>query len=241
VLSVSPTKTSAAQAPPAARGRIDKRQAILDAASTVFARQGYAQAGVDEIAALAGVAKATVYNHFQDKENLLRQAVTTDAERALATNLAVVERITVDGGDLRPMLEDVANRLLQCYCEERSQALRRLLAAEINQFPELLDIVQGHVADHVTQALADRLGRLTLAGRLHTPDPLLAAEQLIALLAGPIDTRSRLGTRPVPDTERRAVAQAAVHTFLQAFANPDPAVGEPSTKPQRPRSPTESS
>jgi AcrR family transcriptional regulator len=138
---VSPTGTSAAQAPPAARGRIDKRLAILDAASTVFARQGYAQAGVDEIAALAGVAKATVYTHFQDKENLLRQAVTADADRALAANLAVVDRITVEDGDLRPMLDDVARRLLQCYCDERSQALRRLLAAEINHFPELLDIV----------------------------------------------------------------------------------------------------
>lgn len=200
-----------------ARGRIDKRQAILDAAFTVFAREGYAQAGVDVIAGEAGVAKATVYSHFHDKENLLRQAIAASADQALAENLAAVDQLT-DRGDLRATLESVGLHLLQCYCDDRSWALRRLLSAEVNQFPDLLDIVHTRAADRVTEALADRLARLTVTGRLHTPDPLLAAEQLIALLAGPIDKRARLGTRRVPTTELRAVTRAAVHTFLQAFS-----------------------
>ncbi|MER5625632.1 TetR/AcrR family transcriptional regulator [Streptosporangium sp. NPDC002544] len=202
--------------PSVARGRIDKRQAILDAAFTVFARQGYAQAGVDMIAAEAGVAKATVYNHFGDKETLLRQAITAQADRALARNLAVLERLT-EHGEPRAMLEEVGHSLLQCYCDDRSWALRRLLSAELNQFPDLLDIVQGRAAERVAQALTDRLARLTLAGRLHAIDPAQAAEQFNALLTGPMEARSRLGTRQVGDAELRAVARAAVHTFLRAF------------------------
>jgi TetR/AcrR family transcriptional repressor of mexJK operon len=201
-----------------ARGRIDKRQAILAAAFTVFAREGYAQAGVDEIAAAAGVAKATVYSHFGDKETLLREAIAASADQALVENLAVVDRLTDRGDDLRATLEDVGHRLLQCYCDDRSWALRRLLAAELNQFPELLDIVHTRAADRVTEALADRLARLAVTGHLHTPDPTLAAEQFLALLSGPVDKRARLGTRRLPDTELRAVARAAVDTFLQAFA-----------------------
>jgi len=202
----------------AARGRIDKRQAILDAAFTVFAREGYAQAGVDVIAAEARVAKATVYSHFHDKENLLREAIAASADQALAENLAAVDRLTDPGDDLRATLEGVGLHLLQCYCDDRSWALRRLLSAEVNRFPELLDIVHTRAADRVTEALADRLARLTVTGRLHTPDPLLAAEQFVALLAGPIDKRARLGTRRVPTTELRVVTRAAVHTFLHAFA-----------------------
>jgi TetR/AcrR family transcriptional regulator, mexJK operon transcriptional repressor len=220
----------------AARGRIDKRQAILDAAFTVFAREGYAQAGVDVIAAEAGVAKATVYSHFDDKENLLRQAIAASADQALAENLAAVEQLTDRGDDLRATLESVGLHLLQCYCDDRSWALRRLLSAEINQFPDLLDIVHTHAADRVTDALADRLARLTVTGRLHTPDPLLAAEQFIALLAGPIDKRARLGTRRVPTTELRAVTRAAVHTFLQAFggdASPAGSTRSPAPGPRR--------
>jgi AcrR family transcriptional regulator len=208
----------------AARGRIDKRQAILDAAFTVFAREGYAQAGVDVIAAEAGVAKATVYSHFGDKETLLREAIAASADQALAENLAVVDRLTDRGDDLRATLEGVGLRLLQCYCDDRSWALRRLLSAEITQFPELLDIIHTRAADRVTEALADRLARLAITGHLHTPDPLLAAEQFLALLAGPMDRRARLGTRHVPNTELRTVARAAVHTFLRAFA-PTPAAG----------------
>jgi AcrR family transcriptional regulator len=200
-----------------ARGRIDKRQAILDAAFTVFAREGYAQAGVDVIAAEANVAKATVYSHFGDKEKLLREAIAASADQALAANLAAVDRLTDRGHDLRGTLEGVGVRLLQCYCDDRSWALRRLLSAEINQFPDLLDIIHTRAADRVTEAVADRLARLTVAGHLHTPDPLLAAEQFFALLTGPMDNRARLGTRHVPDTELRTIARAAVHTFLQAF------------------------
>ncbi|MCP2256545.1 transcriptional regulator, TetR family [Streptoalloteichus tenebrarius] len=211
------TRTSGDRRSPGARGRIDKRQAILDAAFTVFAREGYAQAGVDVIAAEAGVAKATVYNHFRDKENLLREAVAASADQAMAENMAVVGRLSTEDGDLRARMEDVGLRLLRCYCDERSWALRRLLSGEINQFPDLLDIVHGHAVDRVTEALADRMARLTVAGALRARDPLVAAEQFVALLTGPAETRSRLGTREVPDAELRAVARAAVDTFLQAF------------------------
>lgn len=201
-----------------ARGRFDKRQAILRAAITVFAREGYAQAGVDVIAAEAGVAQPTVYNHFEDKETLFRQAIAADSDRALAENLAAVERLQDQDGDVRPMLEDVAHRLLVCYCDDRSWALRRLLYIELTRFPDLIDVVRESAADRVTDALADKLARLSLAGRLGKLDPDEAAEQLIALLTGPMEARARLGTRRVPDDDLRAVARAAVRTFLHAFA-----------------------
>ncbi len=203
------------------RGRIDKRQAIVDAAFAVFAREGYAQAGVDVIAAEAGVAKATVYSHFGDKENVLRAAVTASADQALARNLSAIELLTDRADDLPATLERVGVRLLDCYCDDRSWALRRLLAAEVHQVPDLLGIVHTRAAGRVTDALADKLARLTVSGHLHTPDPILAAEQFFALLTGPIDTRARLGTRHIPHAERRAVARAATQTFLHAFS-PEP-------------------
>jgi TetR/AcrR family transcriptional repressor of mexJK operon len=201
------------------RGRIDKRQAILEAASAVFSREGYARAGVDVIAAVAGVAKPTVYNHFGDKANLFREAIAADADRALATHLAALEPLQDSGADLRARLEDVGHHMLVCHCDERSVALRRLLHAELTRFPELMDVVRGRAADPVTEALADKLARLSLAGRLRRLDPAEAAEQFIALLTGPIEARSRLGTRQVPDDELWAVARAAVTTFLRAFAD----------------------
>jgi AcrR family transcriptional regulator len=53
-----------------AEGR-EARDELLTAALRVFARRGYRQAGVDEIAAEAGYSKGALYWHFSGKEELL--------------------------------------------------------------------------------------------------------------------------------------------------------------------------
>src|SRR5262249_49212382 len=52
-----------------------KRRAIMDAATTLFLRQGYPGTSMDQIAARAGVSKQTVYKHFADKERLFVEIV----------------------------------------------------------------------------------------------------------------------------------------------------------------------
>ncbi|WP_405181986.1 TetR/AcrR family transcriptional regulator [Nocardia sp. NBC_01377] len=199
------------------RGRIDKRQAILDAAFVVFARRGYALAGVQEIAEEAGVAKPTIYNHLNDKETLFRHALTAVADSVLAENLTVVERLRNPGPDLDAALRDLALRLIRVCCAERSRSLRWLTYAQVAQFPDLIDIVVGRTSDRLGEALADRLARLSLSGRLRPCDPAVAAEQFLVLITGPMEGRSRLGTRKVAVAEMRAVADRAVDTFLRAY------------------------
>jgi AcrR family transcriptional regulator len=198
-------------------GRIDKRQAILAAAFTIFARDGYHAAGMDVIAAEARVAKHTIYNHFGDKENLFRAAIGALADEALTRNLAAIELLR-EQGDLASLLTETGIRLADCYCDERSQALRRLLHAELTTMPDLLDIVADRAADRVTDALASRLARLALAGRLELDvSPAVAAEQFAAMLTGPLEARSHLGTTKLGPAERREVAQNAAHTLLRAY------------------------
>jgi AcrR family transcriptional regulator len=48
----------------------DKRQLILEAAETVFARTPFDRASMEEVAKLAGVAKGTLYLYFASKEEL---------------------------------------------------------------------------------------------------------------------------------------------------------------------------
>ncbi|MET9553931.1 TetR/AcrR family transcriptional regulator [Streptomyces sp. NPDC006645] len=202
------------------RGRIDKRQAILDGAFTVFARRGYAQACVQDIADAAGVAKPTVYNHLTDKATLFRHAMEAAARTVLDRRLAALTPLLEPGDDLRATLEGVGLDLLRSHCDERSCALRRLLYAQATTFPDALDLVAAVGPHHLVDALADRLARLILAGRLCGTDPARGAEQFMALLVGPLEARSRMGTRTIPDPELREVAEAAVDTFLQAFGRP---------------------
>lgn len=198
-------------------GRIDKRQSILDAAFTILARDGYHLAGVDAIAVEAGVAKHTIYNHFGDKENLFREVVAALSDQALTRNLAAVEMLG-GPGDVAKMLTETGLRLSECYCDERSVTLRRLLQTQLASMPDLLDIVRDRASDRVYDALAARLARLALAGRLQLGgDPAIAAEHFGALLTGPLESRSRMGTRKIPQSEMREVTANAVETFLRAF------------------------
>ena len=48
-----------------------KRDAILEAALEVFAQKGFLDATISEIAKKASVAEATIYEYFENKENLL--------------------------------------------------------------------------------------------------------------------------------------------------------------------------
>ena len=54
----------------------DKRRAILDAAITVFARQGYHSTRVADIADEAGVAYGLVYHYFRSKEAVMTELFT---------------------------------------------------------------------------------------------------------------------------------------------------------------------
>jgi AcrR family transcriptional regulator len=47
------------------------RQRILDAAYELFARRGIRDVGVDELIQKSGVAKATFYNHFKSKDEVV--------------------------------------------------------------------------------------------------------------------------------------------------------------------------
>src|ERR1044072_6870372 len=72
----------------------DKREAILRAATQVFARNGYFNSKVADIARAAGVADGTVYLYFKSKEEILRSIFernTGEAVRAGREELAKIE------------------------------------------------------------------------------------------------------------------------------------------------------
>jgi TetR/AcrR family transcriptional repressor of mexCD-oprJ operon len=75
----------------AIQGRV--AEGILDAAADLLAQQGEPPSLTD-VAAAAGVARATVYRHFPTRERLL-QALTTSARDATAARLAEADLDTV--------------------------------------------------------------------------------------------------------------------------------------------------
>jgi AcrR family transcriptional regulator len=78
-----------------AQGR-ESRDELLAAALRVFARRGYRQAGVDEIAAAAGYSKGALYWHFSGKEELLLALVEERIDAPMREMVALLESAPPD-------------------------------------------------------------------------------------------------------------------------------------------------
>lgn len=60
---------------------IGKKNSILASATKVFAKEGYDNASVDEIALQANVAKGTFYYHFKSKEDLFISLISAGTDK----------------------------------------------------------------------------------------------------------------------------------------------------------------
>jgi TetR/AcrR family transcriptional regulator, cholesterol catabolism regulator len=96
-------RTATRKSRPAARARGAKKRddEVLDAAARVFARRGYADASVQDVADELGILKGSLYHYIKMKEDLLfwlLEAVHKDVEEVLeevaaADGLAPLERL----------------------------------------------------------------------------------------------------------------------------------------------------
>src|SRR4051812_36064791 len=72
------------------------REAILDAATRVFAERGYRGATVDAILAAAGLSKGAFYWHFESKEELMRAVLAERVERPVKELIELIRSAAPD-------------------------------------------------------------------------------------------------------------------------------------------------
>ena len=106
----------------------DKRRAILDAAITVFAREGFHTARVSDVADEAGVAYGLVYHYFDSKEEILNTLFT---ERWQLMLDAIVEIDKKDDLSAREKLYLVASFIVDSYRYEPD--LMKVIIVEVTR------------------------------------------------------------------------------------------------------------
>jgi AcrR family transcriptional regulator len=195
-----------------------KRRAIVEAATTVFLRNGYLGTSMDEIAALAGVSKQTVYKHFADKKRLFSQVVSSTVDEASETVHDEVLKLE-DSGDVKADLGDLARRQLTAVMQPRLLQLRRLVIGESGRFPELGRVFYERGPGRTVAALAATFERLDARGVLDLDDPLLAAQHFNWLIMSiPLNEAMLLGHDAPPDrADLDRYADTGVGVFLAAY------------------------
>ena len=176
-----------------------RRQAIVEAALAEFCARGFAATRIEDVAARAGVAKGTIYLHFDDKAALFREIVST----MLVPLVAVLEAPPPDI-PLRDALAGFFDLFVQeIYSTERRDVLR-LVMTEGPRFPELAEFHYRSVVARAIAAIRVLLRRAHERGEL-ADDTLIRFPQLIvapALMAiiwsglfdrfAPLDVRALL-------------------------------------------------
>jgi TetR/AcrR family fatty acid metabolism transcriptional regulator len=82
-------------------GATGKRESILRAATRVFARNGYFNSKVADIAREAAVADGTVYLYFKSKEEILHSIFDQNMAEAIASGRMLIEKLHDPGEKLR--------------------------------------------------------------------------------------------------------------------------------------------
>jgi AcrR family transcriptional regulator len=154
------------------------RRLLLDAARRVFERDGYLDAGIDEIVAEAGVARGSFYTYFPSKLEVFKLLAAEVGESVAA---AVAPEPGERGLDPVAALDRANRRYLEAY--RQHAAIYGLIEQLASIDPELLALRQRYRQLHVDRVAArirswQRRG--LAAGDL---DALTAAAALVSMMS----------------------------------------------------------
>ena len=161
--------------------RREARDELLTAALRVFARRGYTQAGVDEIAAEAGYSKGALYWHFSGKEELLLTLLDERIDAPMREMVALLESAPPE----RDMSVEASREFARRLRDQREAVLleREYWSLAIRD-PEL----RGRYAERETElrtALAAALeARARHLGTPHLPMPAQDVARIVRTVIG---------------------------------------------------------
>ena len=131
-----------------------RRDAIFDAALDEFSARGFAAARLDDIAQRAGVAKGTIYLHFNDKESLFQELI----QSKMTPVIQALEVTFAADLPLRRVVETAIDIFVREVYGTHRRHLIRLIISEGPRFPALAEFYYRHVLSAFSSRYADYFG-----------------------------------------------------------------------------------
>ena len=191
-----------------------KSEMMLKAAQRLFAEGGYEAVSMDLVAKTAGVSKATLYAHFDSKENLFAEILEAENDRAGDEDL-IPERFE---GDAEDVLRRFARGMARFFVGGRGLAVYRLFVADLHRFPELVARFHANGPMVMRSRLARLLAQIAERGALAIDDPETAADHFLSLVQGRLPFDRSIGLPPPPDEELERHVESALQFFLRGYA-----------------------
>lgn len=191
-----------------------KEQAILQAARKLFLEEGVGVT-TEQIARVAGVAKATLYANFADKETLIEAVLRqesnltiSDSEFSKRHQLPLPEVLTAFG-----------NRFVRFINQRELTGWDRLIASAAVRHPDLPRRFYAAGPGRAQQMLETIVAEAIDAGVLKTCVPREAADHLAGLWLGMTSLEIKLGARKaLSDEEIEYRVAHALDVFMRAYS-----------------------
>lgn len=191
-----------------------KAAQVMEAGSRLFTEQGFGAVSMDQVAKAAGVSKATVYAHFQSKEQLF-VAIVRAACLSYADNVMPEVR---DAPDIRSALTRIGRSIAGFLLAPRTMAIYRVIVAEGPRFPELARRYYETGPRTFKRLLTEYLAAAVEKGQLKIDNPRLAAELFCGMVRGPLYMQVLLDLPDEPDLLKAdTVINGAVEVFMRSY------------------------
>jgi TetR/AcrR family fatty acid metabolism transcriptional regulator len=156
---------------------LDKRDAILKAATQVFARRGFFQSQVADVARAAGIASGTVYLYFRSKDDLLVSIFERTMKATLAEGQAAIGEVQ----EPRERLRRIARLHLERMGRDRDLAV--VFQVELRQSTKFMERFSSTYLRDYLGIIRDTIADGQASGAFRTTfNPTIAAKALFGAL-----------------------------------------------------------
>ncbi|MGR5134106.1 TetR/AcrR family transcriptional regulator [Vibrio alfacsensis] len=191
-----------------------KRTRIIEVATELFIEQGYKDTSLDQIVAICGGSKQTLYRYFSNKEGLFFEVLAHNTK----TNIESVFQLSdKQNKPLQETLEEFAKKYLCGICSNPMLSLYRIISADFNKHDSIPNQFWQTGPARIHQYLIEFLKSEAVSQQLNIDDPDLACGQLLALIKLDYQNKALMGFEFLSDEELNTHTKKAVMAFLRLY------------------------
>jgi Transcriptional regulator len=198
------------------RERLSRRNDIIQAARHIFAKRGYQDATLEEIAGTAEFGKGTIYNYFKSKEHLFCAIL----DETFDDIVELGKRSTEIGLTAREKLRNFAVRGMRYYRENRDFFI--LLMREANQVhaetrnKNIKRVLER--LDDLLNVIAAVISKDIKAGKIKSFDAIGISNIFLNMVHGFL-MRNMIHLEDLTDGQIEAAADLIISVFFEGISN----------------------
>ncbi|NKQ41760.1 MAG: TetR/AcrR family transcriptional regulator [Sulfurovum sp.] len=161
--------------------KISTKEKILSESLKLFAKEGFADTSVRDIAKAVGIQAGALYNHFKGKDQILESLVASLMESAIVTIFEDKDPQELSKRG-KSLLSNIATTFKLLSFDSKNEALFKLLMQEIYKNSAIRDLYLEYFYQQNIKKLSSALFMMMQEEKIISSDPLMLANEFLSPL-----------------------------------------------------------